>query len=535
MAREPVLGVETEYAFTHFERNGEARLRALSLERMLHFARTQLPNLSDVAAPGVYLGNGSRLYIDTGNHPEMSTPECSDPRELVRYIQAGERILAGLAREVQKEVSGSRASVFRCNVDYCSGQTWGCHESVLHHAPQPALAEEIIPHLISRLIYTGTGGFDNNSPGVQFMLSPRVSHLVKVTGDNSVRNRGIFHTKDEPLCKGNHHRLHLLCGESLCSELASFLKVGATALVVYLIEAGVCRGGEVSLQSPVTAMRLFAGDPSCTQTAVLKNGRKASALEIQRHYLNAAEGHVSRSFMPPWAGEVCAAWRQMLDRLEEGAEAVSTQLDWGIKYWLSREHARKRGFEWDRVGYWSRLVESSGAGQDPREAELEALARERQLFGEGRTDIFLQPKLPPGLESKGASDEEGRSFLALRAELFEIDTRFGELGSGGIFSAMNRAGVLDHSLPGLGSIDDAVECPPARGRAHERGEAIRSLCRSPGRYAADWQSIVDRQDNRILNLSDPFGRNATWTASPRTLPPTRDELYRRIARERRRG
>jgi proteasome accessory factor A len=534
MAREAVLGVETEYAFTHFGRNREARPRGPSLERMLHFARTQLASLRDVAAPGVYLGNGSRLYIDTGNHPEMSTPECSDPRELVRYIQAGERILAGLAAEVQKEVSGSRASIFRCNVDYCSGQTWGCHESYLHSAPQPVLAAEIIPHLVSRLIYTGTGGFDNSSPGISFMLSPRVSHLVKVTGDNSVRDRGIFHTKDEPLCKGNHHRLHLLCGESLCSELASFLKVGATALVVYLIEAGVCRGGEVSLESPVTAMRRFAGDPSCTRTAVLKNGRKASALEIQRHYLNAAEAHVSRSFMPAWAGEVCAAWRQMLDRLEEGPEAVSTQLDWGIKYWLYREHARKRGLEWDRLDYWSRLLESSRADPDPREAELEALARRRESRGERRPALFPQPKLSPGLVSKGASREEGRSFLALRAELFEIDTRFGELGSGGVFSAMNRAGVLDHSLPDLGSIDDAVESPPARGRAHERGEAIRSLCKSPARYAADWQSIIDRQEGRILDLSDPFGRGATWIPSPRSRTPDRDDLYRRVFREGRR-
>ena len=35
---------------------------------------------------------------------------------------------------------------------------------------------ESIPHLVSRIIYTGAGGFDNAAAGIQFMISPRVPH-----------------------------------------------------------------------------------------------------------------------------------------------------------------------------------------------------------------------------------------------------------------------------------------------------------------------------------------------------------------------
>jgi proteasome accessory factor A len=349
--QESLFGIETEYAFTHFAPGGKALKRAAGLETMLAFAPERLKCLNDSGAPGFYLSNGSRLYIDVGHHPELSTPECLDPWEAVRYILAGERILAMLAAEVERKHPGSKASVYRCNVDYITGQTWGCHESYLHRTTTEALAEEIIPHLVSRLIYTGAGGFDNHSSGLEFTLSPRAPHLGKGVSGHSTHDRGIFHTKDEPLCANGYHRLHILCGESQCSQLGTFLKIGATALVVRMIEAGVCRGREMALRAPPTAMRRFASDPSCTRFAsdpsctrreALRNGKKLSALEIQRHYLEAAEAHVSREFMPTWAGEVCAEWRRMLDRLEGGEGAVSTVLDWGIKLTLFREHARKR-------------------------------------------------------------------------------------------------------------------------------------------------------------------------------------------------
>jgi proteasome accessory factor A len=369
---EPLFGIETEYAFTHFAPRSTTLSREAGVMRLLELARERLRCLDDGRASGVFLSNGSRLYLDAGHHPELSTPECLDPWELVRYVLAGERILADLAREVEKEHPDSRVSVYRSNVDYLTRQTWGCHESYLHRAAPGVLVEEIIPHLVSRLIYTGAGGFDARSPGAAFALSPRAFHLVKKVSRESTRDRGIYHTKEEPLCGGGYRRLHILCGESQCSQLGTFLKVGATALVVRLAELGLCRGREVTLQAPLAAMRGFSADPTCTRKEPLKNGEQRSALEIQRHYLQTAEAHLSRAFMPPWAGEVCAEWRRMLERLEDGAEGVSTLLDWGIKLSLYREHARKRGFSWDELSEWAPLAEAAGPtlGNPEPEAHL---------------------------------------------------------------------------------------------------------------------------------------------------------------------
>src|SRR5207249_4593714 len=125
------------------------------------------------------------------------------------------------------------------------------HESYLHRGDPCVCPKQIVPHLASRLIYSGAGGFDPRSLGLDFSLSPRVSHLFNVKSSESTKDRGIFHTKDEPLSEKGFHRLHVICGESLSSRLASFLKVGTTALVVAMIEAGLQPGDDVELRSPI--------------------------------------------------------------------------------------------------------------------------------------------------------------------------------------------------------------------------------------------------------------------------------------------
>ncbi len=101
--------------------------------------------------------------------------------------------------------------------------------------------------------------------------------------------RGIFHTKDESLSSEGYHRLHVLCGESLCSHLGAWLKVGTTALVVAMIDAGLRPGDGVRLKSPLSAMQTFASDPQCKATVLSARGKRLTAHMIQRHYLEQAE------------------------------------------------------------------------------------------------------------------------------------------------------------------------------------------------------------------------------------------------------
>jgi hypothetical protein len=326
-----LFGLETECAFTAAGPDGKPVDRARALRDMLALARRRFPCLRDSTGNGIFLPCG-RLYVDYGLHPEFSTAECDNPWAVVRCALAGDRLLAELASELERSGRYSRIQLFRCNIDYSgTNATWGCHESYLHQADPMALYPDLVPHLASRVIFTGAGGFDTAGGHPQFMLSPRVAHLTSEISASSTSNRGIVHTKDEPLCAGGYHRLHLLCGESLCSQLACWLKVGTTALVVAMSEAGLAPGEAVRLRSALEAMNAFARDAACRVHAEGTDGHPHTALAIQWHYLELARANARREFMPPWTVEVCRVWEKILESLARDPASVQTTLDWAIK------------------------------------------------------------------------------------------------------------------------------------------------------------------------------------------------------------
>lgn len=518
--KERLLGVETEYAINHLTARGQAMDRAVLLDRLLGLARQKLVHLPDCQA-GMFLENGARFYVDCGLHPELTTPECATPAEVVRYIQAGERILDGLARQIEaSHREPSEVYLFKCNVDY-SGvfSTWGCHESYLHSTDPALLSRQILPHLVSRPVYTGAGGFNAMSAGLEFLLSPRVPFLERAVSHDSTRNRGIFHTKNESLSAAGYGRLHLLAGESLCSETATYLKVGTTALIVALIEAGRLPGEAVQLREPLEAMRAIARDPSLRHTASLAAGRWMTALGIQRHYLAQAEACLGSDFLPSWAEAVCQSWREILDRLENGR--VEKRLDWAIKLALFQARARRRGIPWESFRDWNHIVSTLNAALEQTEYRHKSIPAEKVIGAESPVAPAVAA-LGPYLEQHGLTWDGLRPFLDLRLELLEIDLRFGRLGERGIFAALDREGVLEHRLPATEGprVEEAVTSPPSAGRARLRSALIRRLSDvKPGRYC-DWHQIVDTRENRILDLSNPFETEEKW----QPIPKDSDEL-----------
>jgi hypothetical protein len=471
---ERLFGIETEYAFAVLGRYGQPLSAEPLLLRLMDMARERLPCLGDEYSRGIFLANGARFYIDCGLHLEMTTPECTNPWDIVRYILAGEKMLDRLAAELQAgEPAIKEVLLFKTNVDYSTLATWGCHESYLHRSDPRTLPGQIIPHLVSRIIYTGAGGFNSKLPQLEFTVSPRVWHLETDVSQESTHHRGVFHTKDETLSLSGYHRLHLLCGESLCSHAAMWLRTAVTALVVALVEGGIPLGRQVALSQPLHAMRVFAADPECSAKVQTTDGRMVSALDIQRHYLETAESHMQDGFMPSWAPEACRRWRDILDRIAQGRQAVAATLDWAIKCEVYAQHARRRGVDWSELP--------------------------------GRTLLPVR--------------EDGTHPLApLRNEFCEIDVRFGQVGqSQAIFETLDRAGVLDHRIPGVDNVEHAIENPPATGRAKVRGQCIRRLTGERARYLCSWHAICDRSTGRRLDLRDPFASDEIWLDHPQ--PP----------------
>ena len=100
------------------------------------------------------------------------------------------------------------------------------------------MAPQLIPHLVTRVIYSGGGGFNADVPNIEFMLSPRVFFLEQIMSPGSQNNRAIFTTRQEPLSNSPYGRLHLLCGEGVRFQMTEYLRFGVTALILRLIDSG---------------------------------------------------------------------------------------------------------------------------------------------------------------------------------------------------------------------------------------------------------------------------------------------------------
>ena len=144
----PLMGIETEYAFSAFAAGGAPVEGAAG--QLFEAVRGRWPHLGD-GGSGIFLANAARVYLDIGK-PEFCTPECTDPWEVARYVRAGEHILESAAASLTARArqSGIAEIVLqRCNVDYSQGSkaTWGCHESYLYRQSPRALPEQLLPHL----------------------------------------------------------------------------------------------------------------------------------------------------------------------------------------------------------------------------------------------------------------------------------------------------------------------------------------------------------------------------------------------------
>jgi hypothetical protein len=213
--------------------------------------------------------------------------------------------------------------------------------------------------------------------------------------------------------------------------------------------------------------------------------------------------------MPRWAAKVCECWRRVLDQLESSPESANKTLDWAIKLAFYRDRARRRGIRWESMPYWTYVANNlnyalSGTELPEKRGFIEyLLSRQSPIKNAVGT-------LTPYLKDNDLSWEDFPSFVALRNELLEIDMRFGQLGEKGIFSALDKAGLLQHRINGFGCDSRGIENPPEIGRARLRGKFVRHNAAEKGRYCCDWEGIWDQQSKRIMDLSDPFETEERW-------------------------
>ena len=85
----------------------------------------------------------------------------------------------------------------------------------------------------------------------------------------------------------------MIVGDSNMSETTTLLKVGATDLVLRMVEAGIVMR-DLTLENPIRAIREVSHDMTGRRKVRLANGREVSALEIQQEYLTKAADFAER-------------------------------------------------------------------------------------------------------------------------------------------------------------------------------------------------------------------------------------------------
>ena len=280
------------------------------------------------------LSNGARFYNDHA-HPEYSTPECTTLRELVAQDKAGERILAECARRRSSKLPPeNEVRLYKNNTDF-SGHSYGCHDNYLmrRDIPWDRIVAGILPFLITRQIFAGAGKMAVEGEGAasqpgMFQISQRADFFSVLVSIDTMNRRPLVNTRDEPHADaGRYRRFHVIIGDSNMSQWATALKVGTTALVLGLVERG--EAPEIEIAQPIDATKSISRDQNYDWIIELIDGRKISAIDVQRLYLSAAQ----KSYSGPdeetkW---LLREWENVLNDLQRDVGLTRDRVDWVAK------------------------------------------------------------------------------------------------------------------------------------------------------------------------------------------------------------
>jgi proteasome accessory factor PafA2 len=340
---------------------------------------------SDLGMANLILTNGARLYVDHA-HPEYSGPEVTSALDVVRFDRAGDEVMAIAAQRASQSL-GRSVRLYKNNTDG-KGASYGTHENYLlaRSTPFDRVVTQFTAFLVSRQVITGAGrvgiGQASQQPG--FQISQRADFFEAEVGLETTLNRPIINTRDEPHADAaKHRRLHVITGDANLSETSTWLKVGTAAWVLRVIEAGVL-DTDLRLAAPVGAMRAVSHDLSCRAPLELADGRRMTAVEIQRVYLDRCRVLLASAAADglPAAGRteaeaLFAAWQETLDALATDVTLLADRLDWVAKLALMESYRARDGLGWDAPKLAA--IDLQYADVDPSRSLYAALARKGRI------------------------------------------------------------------------------------------------------------------------------------------------------------
>lgn len=398
-----IMGLETEFGL-HFDAPHSRSVTPEEVAGHLFHSVVEWGRSSNV-----FLTNGSRLYIDVGAHPEYATAECDSVTQLIAYDKAGERIVHDLVArgEARLAAAGLEGTVYlyKNNTD-SAGNSYGCHENYLvrRRADFKAFASLLLPFFVSRQVVTGSGCITRTPEGAHYSFSARADHMWEGMSSATTRSRPMINTRDEPHAHADlYRRMHVIVGDSTMAEPTTLLKVGATDLLLRILEARLPLPA-LALANEMQAIRAIAHDVTGRATVELADGRHVTATDIQEACLESVRGHVDGLI------ERTSEVEAILDLWERGIAAVRTQdasrveteLEWAVKFRLLERYRARLGCSLD----------------DPRLARLEMAYHDvsptRGLFNRLQADGLVSRVVPEEAIAAAVDNPPPTTRAALR-------------------------------------------------------------------------------------------------------------------------
>jgi hypothetical protein len=189
---------------------------------------------------------------------------------------------------------------------------------------------------------------------VEYQISQRAEFFEEIVGLETTLKRPIVNTRDEPHADPKRfRRLHVIVGDANLSEIATFLKVGTTAIVLAMIEDDFAVGRDLSLSDPVRALHQVSADLTLGRALSLTDGSTATALELQWELFGAARKYAESVGLGLALGDdgtvgalVLEHWEAVLSGLESDPSSLSDTLDWVAKRELLLAYQERHSCGW---------------------------------------------------------------------------------------------------------------------------------------------------------------------------------------------
>jgi len=305
-----------------------------------------------------WLPNGGLVY-DDGDHVEYATPETRNPRDAVLHDKAGELIALkkgkGIFRNNVALQTGVNVDSLTC-IDYNNFEffsTYGTHENYFTCVSKNNL-HKLIPFLVTRQLYAGSG--DINLKG-QFEISQRSRFILTTKGGYTTDGRSIINTKDETHSNvGGWSRLHLILGDANMCEMADYLKIGITSLVLDLLEDEKNIGIKYSPDGNaiVAIHNVSEHANSASLEGIVR--KSLTPVDVQRSYLKAAtKAYSGRDRI---TDDLLKKWSYVLDKLESNPSKLFGWVDWITKKTLIDSYALKHDIYLSKIKSYGEVPDS---------------------------------------------------------------------------------------------------------------------------------------------------------------------------------